>query len=65
MEHRPVKVRLRHIDAGKLREAVILRDLQGLSYAEIADILAVPLGTTVYVWLQETVYKPRRNEKVS
>ncbi len=29
----------------EFREAVILSDLQGLSYAEISDILMVPLGT--------------------
>jgi RNA polymerase sigma-70 factor (ECF subfamily) len=27
------------------RVAVILRDLEGLSYQEIADILGIPLGT--------------------
>jgi RNA polymerase sigma-70 factor (ECF subfamily) len=27
------------------REAVVLRDLEGLSYQEIADVLAVPIGT--------------------
>jgi RNA polymerase sigma-70 factor (ECF subfamily) len=30
---------------GKLREAVILRDLQGLSYQEMALRLALPEGT--------------------
>lgn len=30
---------------GKLREAVILRDLQGLSYHEMAERLALPEGT--------------------
>ena len=30
---------------GKLREAVILRDLQGLSYLEMAERLALPEGT--------------------
>jgi RNA polymerase sigma-70 factor (ECF subfamily) len=29
----------------ELREAVILRDLQGLDYREIQDVLAVPEGT--------------------
>jgi RNA polymerase sigma-70 factor (ECF subfamily) len=27
------------------RVAIILRDLEGLSYQEIADILSIPLGT--------------------
>jgi RNA polymerase sigma-70 factor (ECF subfamily) len=30
---------------GKLREAVVLRDLQGLSYQEMAERLALPEGT--------------------
>ena len=30
---------------GKLREAVVLRDLQGLSYQEMADHLGLPEGT--------------------
>lgn len=30
---------------GEFREAVVLSDLQGLSYQEIADVLEVPLGT--------------------
>jgi RNA polymerase sigma-70 factor (ECF subfamily) len=30
---------------GPLREAVVLCDLQGMSYEEIADALALPLGT--------------------
>jgi RNA polymerase sigma-70 factor (ECF subfamily) len=30
---------------GAFREAVVLRDLEGLSYQEIADVLAVPIGT--------------------
>jgi RNA polymerase sigma-70 factor, ECF subfamily len=29
----------------KLREAVVLRDLQGLSYQEMADLLSLPEGT--------------------
>jgi DNA-directed RNA polymerase specialized sigma24 family protein len=29
----------------ELREAVILRDLQGLEYSEIREVLAVPEGT--------------------
>jgi RNA polymerase sigma-70 factor (ECF subfamily) len=29
----------------QLREAVVLCDLQGLSYEEIADALSLPLGT--------------------
>jgi RNA polymerase sigma-70 factor, ECF subfamily len=29
----------------ELREAVILRDLQGLDYSEIRQVLAVPEGT--------------------
>ena len=29
------------------REAVVLRDLEGLSYKEIAEIAAVPLGTVM------------------
>lgn len=31
--------------APKLREAVVLRDLMGLSYEEMADRLALPAGT--------------------
>lgn len=30
---------------GEMREAVVLRDVQGLDYKEIADALGVPLGT--------------------
>lgn len=30
---------------GELREAVTLRDVQGLDYREIADVLGVPIGT--------------------
>ena len=30
---------------GDMREAVVLRDVQGLDYKEIADALGVPLGT--------------------
>jgi RNA polymerase sigma-70 factor (ECF subfamily) len=29
----------------ELREAVVLRDVEGLEYREIADALGVPLGT--------------------
>jgi RNA polymerase sigma-70 factor (ECF subfamily) len=29
----------------KLREVVVLSDLEGLSYAEVAEVLGVPLGT--------------------
>jgi RNA polymerase sigma-70 factor (ECF subfamily) len=29
------------------REALVLRDIQGLSYREIADITAVPIGTVM------------------
>jgi RNA polymerase sigma-70 factor (ECF subfamily) len=32
---------------GTFREAVILRDLQDLSYAEIAEALAIPIGTVM------------------
>ncbi len=41
----------KHIQAGldrlspELREAVILRDLQGFAYQEIADLLGIPEGT--------------------
>jgi RNA polymerase sigma-70 factor (ECF subfamily) len=30
---------------GPFREAIVLRDLEGLSYQEIADVLGVPIGT--------------------
>jgi RNA polymerase sigma-70 factor (ECF subfamily) len=30
---------------GELREALVLRDIQGLEYREIADALGVPIGT--------------------
>jgi RNA polymerase sigma-70 factor (ECF subfamily) len=30
---------------GELREALVLRDVQGLEYREIADTLGVPIGT--------------------
>jgi RNA polymerase sigma-70 factor, ECF subfamily len=38
---------LDHIDKipAEFREVVLLSDLEGLSYAEIADVLDVPLGT--------------------
>jgi RNA polymerase sigma-70 factor, ECF subfamily len=38
---------LAHIDKipGEFREVVLLSDLEGLSYAEIANVLDVPLGT--------------------
>jgi RNA polymerase sigma-70 factor (ECF subfamily) len=35
---------LPHVDAA-FREAVVLRDLEDLSYQEISDLLGVPLGT--------------------
>jgi RNA polymerase sigma-70 factor (ECF subfamily) len=31
----------------KLREAVVLRDLQGLSYKEVAQVLNLPVGTVM------------------
>ncbi|HLK58315.1 MAG TPA: sigma-70 family RNA polymerase sigma factor, partial [Chthonomonadaceae bacterium] len=31
----------------EFREVVVLRDLEGLSYREIADIAAIPLGTVM------------------
>lgn len=31
----------------EFREAVVLRDLQGLSYQEVAEVLDVPLGTVM------------------
>jgi RNA polymerase sigma-70 factor (ECF subfamily) len=54
----PAKLLLRHADRQMLmeameelpvafREAVILRDLEGLSYQEIAAVTAVPLGTVM------------------
>lgn len=38
---------LAHIDQipAEFREVVLLSDLEGLSYAEIADLLQIPLGT--------------------
>jgi RNA polymerase sigma-70 factor (ECF subfamily) len=31
----------------EFREIVVLRDLEGLSYKEIADIAGIPLGTVM------------------
>ena len=33
--------------AAPFREVVVLRELEGLSYAEIAQIAAVPIGTVM------------------
>ena len=33
--------------APQVREVVVLRDLQGLSYREIATVAAVPIGTVM------------------
>lgn len=38
-----------------LREAVVLRDLQGLEYREIADVLGVPVGT-----VESRIFRGRR-----
>jgi len=32
---------------GEFREVVVLKDLQGLSYREIAEIVEVPIGTVM------------------
>jgi RNA polymerase sigma-70 factor (ECF subfamily) len=31
----------------EFREVVVLRDVQGLSYAEIADVVGIPVGTVM------------------
>ncbi|MEO7719212.1 MAG: sigma-70 family RNA polymerase sigma factor [Capsulimonas sp.] len=57
-ELNPEAIVLRHVDAGLLRqaleelpveyrEAIVLRELEGLSYKEIGEIAAVPLGTVM------------------
>jgi len=33
--------------AVEFREAIVLRELEGLSYKEIADIAGVPIGTVM------------------
>ena len=54
----PEEIVLRNIDAQQLRQALealpvefrevmVLREMEGLSYKEIADIAAVPLGTVM------------------
>jgi RNA polymerase sigma-70 factor (ECF subfamily) len=43
-ESRRLAVALPRVDAA-FREAVVLRDLEGLSYQEIAALLGVPIGT--------------------
>ncbi len=42
--HEALQAALEHLSP-ELREAVILRDLQDLDYAEIAQVLSVPQGT--------------------
>ena len=32
---------------GELREAIVLREMEGMSYKEIADIASVPIGTVM------------------
>ena len=57
-ELNPEKIMLRSVDAGLLRQALeelpveyrevmVLRELEGLSYKEIGEIAAVPLGTVM------------------
>jgi RNA polymerase sigma-70 factor (ECF subfamily) len=43
-ERRLLRTALPRIDA-VFRESVILRDIEGLSYSEIAEVLGVPVGT--------------------
>jgi RNA polymerase sigma factor (sigma-70 family) len=45
-DNRMVRQALEALPA-EYREAVVLRDLEGLSYKEIAEIAAVPLGTVM------------------
>jgi RNA polymerase sigma-70 factor, ECF subfamily len=33
--------------SAKFREALILRELEGMSYKEIADVMGVPIGTVM------------------
>jgi RNA polymerase sigma-70 factor (ECF subfamily) len=40
---------------GDFREAVVLSDLEGLSYNEIADVMQVPIGT-----VKSRLYRGRR-----
>jgi RNA polymerase sigma-70 factor (ECF subfamily) len=42
--HRQLEAALERLDE-EFRAAVVLRDIEGLDYAEIADILKVPVGT--------------------